>query len=110
MFSPYPSTVRYVRLCVNIVIRAVAFSASAGIMASLSIPLKWLLDYLMAVFGVHERVQVVVSQIAIGFPVTLALAILFVGVMDIINLMIASIRSPSDIRRDFDDERESDRE
>ena len=79
MFSPYPSTVRYVRLCVNIVIRAVAFSASAGIMASLSIPLKWLLDYLMAVFGVHERVQVVVSQVAIGFPVTLALAILFVG-------------------------------
>ena len=51
MFSPYPSTVRYVRLCVNIVIRAVAFSASAGIMAGLSIPLKWLLDYLMAVFG-----------------------------------------------------------
>ena len=55
MFSPYRSTVRYVRLCVNIVIRAVAFSASAGIMASLSIPLKWLLDYLGGIRGLRAR-------------------------------------------------------
>ena len=110
MFSPYPSTVRYVRLCVNIVIRAVAFSASAGIMLGLSVPLKWLLDYVMAVFEVADPVQSVVSQIAIGFPVIFALAILFAGVMDVINLTIASVWRPSDMRRDFDDERESDRE
>lgn len=110
MFSPYPSTVRYVRLCANIVMRAVAFSVSAGIMLGLSIPMKWLLDYIMAVFAVPAPVQAVVSQIAIGFPVIFALAILFAGVMDIIKLVIASAWRPSDMRREFDNERESDRE
>ena len=79
-------------------------------MLGLSVPLKWLLDYVMSVFGVAEPVQAVVSQIAIGFPVTFALAILFAGVMDIINLVVASVWRPSDMRRDFNDERESDRE
>ena len=64
----YPSTVEYMKFCVNLVLRGLTFSASAGIMALASIPLKWLLDYLMSEFGVNEGVQEIVSQIAIGFP------------------------------------------
>ena len=110
MFSPYLSTVRYVRLCVNIVIRAVAFLVSAGILLGFSVPMKWLLDNIMAVFGVPEPVQAGVSQIAIGYLVIFALAIFFAGIMEIINLTTASVWRPSDMRRDYDDERESDRE
>lgn len=105
----YPSTVEYMKFCVNLVLRGLTFSASAGIMAGVSIPLKWFLDYLMAVFGVAERVQEIVSQIAIGFPIVFALAILYVGVMDIITLTIASVERPRNIRGERDDERSRDR-
>ena len=79
-------------------------------MAGTSIPLKWVLDYLLVVFEVPERGQEIVTQLAIGFPIIFALVILFVGVMDTLNLMMASIATPSGMERDSTNEHESDQE
>ncbi len=110
MFRLYPSTIESIRFYFNSAVLGIAFAAASSVMAATSIPLKWALDYLLTVFEVSERVQAIMSQLAIGFPIVFALGIFFSGIMDMFHLIKFRITHPINMERDSTDVRQIDRE
>lgn len=88
----YPSTIAFIKLCVNIVVRAVVVAAAWCVMAATAIILNFVLDYLVSAFGMPEPVRRVLSQLALGYPIVLAIAILITGIIDVMKLTIVGIR------------------
>ena len=110
MFRLYPSTIESIRFYFNSAVLGIAFAAAASVMAATGIPLKWALNYLLIVFEVPERVQAIISQLAMGYPIVFALGILFIGIMDMLNLIKFRITYPINMERDSTDVRQIDRE
>ena len=92
----YPSTIAFIKHCVNLVMRAVVVTVAWCIMAATAIILNFVLNYLVSAFGMPEPVQRILSQLTLGYPIVLAIAILITGVIDVVNLTIVGIRGSKD--------------
>ena len=100
----YPSTVAYIRRHVNsavrvvipILVRAVVIALALAVLSGIAILLNLLLKYVAGVYGVPEDIQTKMAQLALSFPIVLAIVVTIAGVVDALKIAFASIQSPSE--------------
>ena len=87
----YPSTKALLRRCYNIVASAIIVFVSFAVLAGIVILLNMLLDYLLK--DVSDSIRNLVSPVVDLIPAVFVLASAATGVIDIIKLTAASLKS-----------------
>lgn len=102
MMRLHPSTIAFINLCFNIVVRAVVLVISFAILLAISIPLHWLINYVLDVANAPDALKGRLSLIAFVVPAITGVAIVLTGAGDVLNIAKASLKIPGDQDRTDD--------
>ena len=90
----YPSTIAFIKRCVNIVARAIVVAAAFAILLVISIPLNLLINYVLNVVNASDSVREWFSLLAVVVPVMIAVGIGLTSFGDVWNLIKSSFKTP----------------
>ena len=83
MLELYPSTVRLIRFCVNLVVRAALVAVTWGILLLIGLAFNWLIEYGLELAGAHESVRKTSTAVVLVFILALMAAALITSLYDI---------------------------
>ena len=87
MLKLYPSTIAFINLCLNIVVRAIALTIALGALALISLPFNILINYALRASGISEALVARYSFIALITPSAIGIAMMLATILDIWNLI-----------------------
>ena len=91
-----PSTIALIKLCINIVVRAIVVAAAFAILLVISILLNLLINY---VVNASDAVRGWLSLLAVAIPVMIAVGIGVTSIGDVWNLTKSSLKTPDNNTR-----------
>lgn len=91
----YPSTVKIIDLCFNLVVRAAVLAVTWGLLLLIDTGLSRLIRLLLELLGASESVERLSSQIFLVYVIVLGFAATLTSVKDALSLTIAGLRDPS---------------
>ena len=98
MLKLYPSTIAFINLCFNTVVRAIAVAIAFTILLAIYILLHYLLNYVLGIANASDTMRERLSPLALVVPVITAIVIALTGIGDLVNLLLASLKIPYDHR------------
>ena len=101
----YPSTIAFIKRCVNIVVQTIVVAAAFAIFLGISIIFNVLIDYTLKAFNIPDPVRERIALFGLAVPIMIAIAIVLTNIDDIWNLTKTSMRTPDEYTQtDAEDE------
>ena len=91
MLRLYPSTIAFINLCLNIVVRAAALTIALGVLAIISLPFNALINYALRSSGMSETLVARYSFIALVTPGVIGIAMTLATILDIGKLIKSNL-------------------
>ena len=93
MFGLDAGTAGMIKLCFNLAVRAVAVALTWSILLGIALALNWFINIALSSLGASEAAKQVSSQIVLAYAIILGIVATITGLIDVISLMVASVRA-----------------